>query len=324
MDTRRSFLAAFAVALSLFAAKAQASFELLLMLDYGDKRIKRFDPDTGTYMGQFGANKLVNPQRIAFGPNPGELLVTDVIDSLNRFSVIHVFDYNTGALKRQTFNQNVYLAGGIQRDTDGTYYLAELTGSLNVRFIRWNSTLTSILSTQSLSLSPGQETAISQVDIAINPTTVVATLATGVAVLNKNTLATSYSAWPAGVAPSSAFFAQEYGQNLYTSRLESGTSNALYDQNGARITNFFPNLKSCWGSARGHVNYYLSGYDTSNVAQIFGINPAAGGIKIGSFGAGNIVNPGDMVVVVAPEPGSLIALTAGSLAILARARSRRK
>jgi len=47
---------------------ASASFELVMVLDKGTKSIKRYDPETGAYLGEFANNRFFNATSMSVDP----------------------------------------------------------------------------------------------------------------------------------------------------------------------------------------------------------------------------------------------------------------
>ncbi|MCE9557449.1 MAG: hypothetical protein K8R88_00715, partial [Armatimonadetes bacterium] len=86
----------FVFALVGVAQLSLASYELALVADFWGKKIDRYDPVSGAYLGSFGGNFLVNPSDVSVDQTNGLAYVADQGDS--RMSV---FNYSTGELVLQ-------------------------------------------------------------------------------------------------------------------------------------------------------------------------------------------------------------------------------
>lgn len=79
----------FVLPLIVLAAQAQASYEMMMIVDpYGDM-VHRYDPENHTYLGSFGAGALINPQAVAADKSKQICYVADG-------AAISKFDYMTG------------------------------------------------------------------------------------------------------------------------------------------------------------------------------------------------------------------------------------
>lgn len=81
------------------AAGAQASFELGLLVTSGSNSILRVDPENRLVMGSFGASRLLNPRAVVIDQSNSEALVLNEYSST--VARITVFNYNTGSFVRE-------------------------------------------------------------------------------------------------------------------------------------------------------------------------------------------------------------------------------
>lgn len=75
------------------ATTSQASFELLLAVEYSTGEVHRYDGDKGAYLGSFGAGMYANASGVHADRSTGHCYV-------NRYSAISgvaVYNNNTGA-----------------------------------------------------------------------------------------------------------------------------------------------------------------------------------------------------------------------------------
>ena len=111
--------------LGALTTSALASFEMLLVADNGanttpTRRIHRFDPDSGVYLGAFGNfSSDIRCMKIRQSRNEAYVAAG---------STLYVFDYNTGALKKDFFGGGFTDIAFSQDDT--TFYGVNGTSSI--------------------------------------------------------------------------------------------------------------------------------------------------------------------------------------------------
>ncbi len=297
-----------------FTGSAFASFELLTVLDATDKVIHRYDSETGVYLGNFGGGYIQNPISMVLDQASNSVFVLQDRPG-GGFDYVTRLDYNTGAfLGVVNFQQPNARAIGLTNDGR---FIASVLGSDIDRF-----TSAGVFNGWISNLSPGVTSGYWGMDTddngrlwALNSNGVIygwdnpfaangalpsyslgapGTFAVrgqlttrGDLLLAANTTAFSY----ATLAPSGGFFS--------TSGVINGLNNT--------------------GVAIGHNQMmYVSG--TSGALGLVQRWDRFGNFN-GSFGDGQLNNPIAMGVVIAPEPGTMLALGAG-IAVLLRRRKK--
>lgn len=89
---------ALTVGICLISSAAQATFELVLAADETNGIVRRYDGDTGAFLGSFGKGHFISPEHIALDPATSIAYVTDKA----RRSVSK-FNYSTGAFLDEFF-----------------------------------------------------------------------------------------------------------------------------------------------------------------------------------------------------------------------------
>lgn len=296
---------------------AHASFDLSLVTDAGTNSVHRIDPITNAYLGSFGGGFLSSPRGIAINQS---LQRAYVLDATSRVSV---WNYNTGEFV-SSFNANVPGASFLNANSDGSLNIAGST------FVRRFSVSGSTLATytrsgafniqQGIRLQDGQfylstRTGDSRAFERFNYTT-------GAFIGSSSWLADR-------VIPMSGSFDASPTANALTAYAFGGTVFAELDSiNNGPIGGVFTSitlLDTVVGLAEGHGGMsFVLGRDKNT--------PTRGGIlrfdrntlTVGPTLAGtaNIVNPTGLANVVAPEPGTMIAVGVGLAALARRRRPR--
>ena len=293
---------------------ALASFEMLLVADNGanttpTRRIHRFDPDSGVYLGAFG-NFSSDIQSIEIRQSRNEAYVT-------AGSTLYVFDYNTGALKKD-FGGWVFTDVAFSQD-DSTFYAVGGTSSIyktTTAFMDagsfspaiWvndaSATMTSVAVTWGNKVMTGQtrsgQAAVYSYD-ATNPGT-----GTGVTGFNPGVVLGAAATIGGGgslqaLSYSGLGYAYRYGS--------SGFGSSFY---------YTSQIGTATAASAAHSGAYLVGIDAATPTQGLITRFANSGAEMQSFGGSVLRKPIAMASVLAPEPGTMIALGAGITALLRR------
>lgn len=293
---------------------ALASFEMLLVADNGantipTRRIHRFDPDSGVYLG-------------AFGNFSSDIRCMKIRQSRNEAYVVagftlYVFDYNTGALKKD-FGGWTFTDIAFSQD-DSTFY--GVTGS-NIIY----KTSTAAMDTGSF--SPSNWLTVSgatMTSVAVTSSNLVMSgqIRTGSSfVYAYNASSPGAGAMVTSFSPSvtMAAAANVNGGGSLQSYSFAGLGRATrYDVAGnqfAVLTS--PQIGTATAASAAHSGAYLVGIDAATPTQGVITRFADSGAEMQSFGGSVLRKPVAMSSVLAPEPGTMIALGAGVLALLRR------
>lgn len=286
---------------------ACASYELMLVVDQDSDYISRIDPVTGASLGTFGGLQLTDPQSVAVIPGTSECVVFD-----NFTRRMNRFNYSTGQYISGFDIPTMSAASVIVEPfTDGTFLL---WGYLTSQAIRISST-GALLNTYAVPAGAG-------------------------------------SLSSAGVGPGNSVFAawssinkiQRYSQTGAVQGLSAAgptlgpgaqmNVNAQYGyatQSNNLLVKFNPGNpatsietasvgsgNSAFATAFGHGSLVyaagISGTGTGTVWVLDGVKKQV----VGAFNPSGVKTPVNMAMVLAPEPGTLIALGLGVLALKRR------
>lgn len=308
----------FALLVSIMAP-AHASFELMLVLDAGDgsnpARVHRFDATTGTYFGSFGVGDFTGPTTIAVNTATGKAYIGASGEGTMQYN------YNTGELERIAWNFWLNYGGFIDPSSGRLAFAnASFVSTVNLSsgsqahapvpaggFARWgcvaqdgsvywgDSTAGNLYRGANASVSP---TLIGSIGAAKAPPTYC----------------------------SAAASLDSSGQRVLTFHhsdlLNRVTRIVLSDATtiASSIAFDVPSLASVRGVAPSHVGTYAVGVTAGGAFLSQHIR--ASGALGKSFTNALVKNPVDCWVVVAPEPGSVVALAVGGLAVLVQRRRR--
>ncbi|MCE9560020.1 MAG: hypothetical protein K8R88_13865 [Armatimonadetes bacterium] len=118
----KSFVA-FSLALGMLGV-AHGSFELALVCDLNNHEIDRYDPETGTYLGSFGAGTLAGPISIAINQTLGLAYVADQIAGR-----VNIYNYNTGSFVRSIATGSTYYVSSLSNGN----FMASNYGAANTK-----------------------------------------------------------------------------------------------------------------------------------------------------------------------------------------------
>lgn len=320
-------LLALCAGLSLTSA-ARASFELVMVADYGTKSIHRFDGSTGVYLGSFGGGFLISPDSLAIDSETGIAYVGD-----SALSRVRGFNYNTGVLVSDFTYSSAGIFQTMGRGTDGSLYLGYNVGGYN-RF-PLGSSVGITVNIQNINggnasgmgsvahRSGRQILATYKSDATPNAALQIST-GSGL-VAYKSAEITNIGGWGArsqlamqgdrGIWMSSNRTLQNFTTNATGSSIAFGTSYAL--------TDYLVNTVNGVGFGHGDA-VYVAGRNSGNTSGVIGRYVYGNSTQLSSFGSGILQTPGMVQVVVAPEPGSMIALGLGLAGIVGRRRATRK
>jgi DNA-binding beta-propeller fold protein YncE len=308
-QTRLSAIAALAI---LSTVPTFASFELSLVTESGSNAIRRLDPENRVVLGSFGANNLNGPSALAVDQATGTVYVVNSYFG-SGISRITALNYSTGAfINEWTLNANFQITSIAFRPGFGLY----VPVNNGIRLYQTDGTIRATFAGDGL-------TRISSV---------------------------SYSQVYNEVYAHDADGFTRYYNGATTSGTVSGFANAngLVNQVGFSAVN---GLTSFGGNANTNdlVRFDHFSLSTATIAstpgfRITAVNAAHGNRMYAAGGTGSSESyittfdqqgsqvserwtvPGgtgirSMATVVAPEPGTMIALSAGILALLRRKKS---
>lgn len=302
----------FGVAFGALGLSAMASFDMAMVTDSGTNSVHRIDPINNVYLGSFGGGILTDPRGIVVNQNLGTAYV---LDSFHRISV---WNYNTGAFI-SSFNCGVIGAKFLTGNSDGTL---NVTGNTYAqRFTTSGSGLTTYARNGSYGTQQG---------IRLND-------------------GRFYMSTRTGDNANLEYFDYSTGAYLGSAGWTADRLMPIPNIDGANTFNAYVFAESVFlehDYMQDGPNY-LAGVFTSLVDTVAGVAPGHGGmafivgrdkvaptrggivrcdmnsLTVGPtlVGTGQIVTPTGLATVVAPEPGTMLALGSG-LALLLRRRKR--
>lgn len=293
------------------AASSLASYELALVADYAGKKIDRYDPESGTYLGSFGNGLLAGPTDVAIDQANGVAYVADQVTRR-----VYSFNYHTGRYLSS------FAASG------ALYYVTRLSngellhsgvGSANTYRTTTSGTLLQTINTSGIYVE-GHAQAQDGTLWFLGSLNGFPTLYSGA--VGSSTVTSAVSSFSGNldahltVHGNQAVF-QSYTNNLvhfFSANVNGTTATNLVDyrQTGNNL--------SGRGTAFGHngLAYMLASDNTALNHRLYKWIPGATNPQYLTLT--NTASAEGMAVVVAPEPASMIALGAGALALIRRRR----
>jgi hypothetical protein len=290
---------------------ANASFEMMLIADngsgLGQGHIKRFDPENGVYLGEFGRGFMGQITGMCLDQANGKIYVAETTGS---YAAINEFDYSTGARTRVLYSASPFRIVGMFINNGNLYGFDPFPGS-SLLFGYELSTSASFY-VQAVGISNVRDAAVVNGKVRVASAAGISSFALATPSALTVDMGGDYSAVSAGrwqtfsgtvtgtlAAPTTGNSIFYGTQNALTA---SGTKIAIDQSHDAVYTLYSPSA-GVYNIARSSNWYPFPSYSSSVVAN------------------GYLVNPVDMAIVVAPEPGSMIALGAGVLALVRRRKS---
>lgn len=291
-------------------AFAQASFELLLVADNGantsfsDRKIHRFDPVTGTYLGNFGgfANAITSTH---INQATNSLFVTTGFEMTE-------WDYNTGLMKGH------YALGGslwqAAVNPSGTRRLAfDLFSNILVYDFPFGG-LPNAIAFGGNNYASG---------VFIDDTTII-TYDNGINRFRTITTNAAVTTGAISLTTTSALGATGYGQmsrvggaNFVVMPGAEGMFHHYSPGSLGSGTSSIPGGGQGLGAAAAHSGFFIS----STLGGVGTVTAFTNGFRpTRQFGSSVLRQPVSMQTVLAPEPGTMAALGLGALALLRRRR----
>lgn len=298
------------------APAAHASFELMMALDRTDKVVHRYDSETGTYLGSFGAGFLQNPIGMVINQATNTaFILQDRTVGGSGLDYITRLDYNTGAFLG-TIQVVSAVAASIGILNDGRLMSSMIGTDISL--------LNSTGGEAKWVSSPSGVTAGTYSGMAQDAFgTLYGMNANGVIYGWANPFAGANGLQPPYVLGASGspvtrgqlaargdWIAAGNLSTLVFARTAPGGGFSLTSGVGT----IYSNVR---GVAIGHENImYAAGQTGASSGSISRYDQF--GNFAGSFGAGQLKDPIALSVVVAPEPGTMAALGLGLAALLRR------
>lgn len=293
---------------------SSASFDLALISDSGTDSIQRYDPISGTYLGSFGGGILVDPKGVVVNQAQNRAFVLDAT------ARISTWDYNTGEFI-SSFNLvgiatymnansdgtlNIALADRVRRITQGGAFLTEYVrnGTFGVQQGIVGGDGFFYMSTRT-----GDSPRLERF-------TASGTFLAGVTWVADRVLSVPTSGTPSG-SVYNAINAFEYGgsMSIEYDHLDFGPSGVMFTNTTV--------LSNPSGIAPGHAGMtYIAGKIRATPTQggVLRFDRTTGVIGT-AFGQATLQNPTGIATVVAPEPGTMIALGIGIGALLRKRKN---
>lgn len=306
------------IVLAGIAVPSFASFELLMALDSTDKVVHRYDSESGTYLGALGGGYIQNPISMAIDQDTNTAYILQ--DSSTVPTYVTKLNYNTGEFLGNVFFPDISL-GSVVRNfgLNGPDFLLTYVGG-DVERYSAAGVFQGFLSGGAPSQSYGAAKIASGAVVAQYGDGVLrgwsSSTTSGTPVF---TVGSAGSAVARGqVATRGQDFASALSSNLYYfGRVGTNNLGTTFSTSGIAAS-----VSGTKGVAIGHNDaIYLCGQDASLTSRgIIQRMHGPTGINMGTFGTGQLKTPIAMAIVVAPEPGTLIALGAGAIALLRKRR----
>ena len=300
------------IAALLASSSAMASFDLVMVADRGTKSVHRFDGNTGLYLGSFGAGFLQNPMSMALDQANNRVFVADQVGAGTGAGSVQVriwsFNYNTGSYLNSFSTAFTYINPQIAYQPTS-----------NRVFVGHDGGIADSYSAASGSFGPGINW--------LAPQSALATAENGDVWAANGTIVQRFSGSTANYTMASPVsntsglgqrqMAISNGRILTAGGTSFSTFSTTLSTTAANsLTTTATSYSQLSGAAFGHGNLaYITGSKTTTTGAISRIlyNER---LVLSEFGGGVLQEPRSMVVVVAPEPGSMIALGAGLVALL--------
>lgn len=299
------------LALAAVPYAASASFEMMLIADNGSGagqgHIKRFDPENGVYLGEFGRGFMGQITGVALDQANGKIYVAETTST---YAAINEFDYSTGARTRVLFNPVPYKHVGMFIEGGNLYsFDPDPAAAFLSRFNLNTGAVTNLLT---LNLANVRDAAFVNGRVRVAGSAGITSFALTSLSLTSVDTAGDFSAVSAGrwqsttgtvngtLAARTTGSTINYGSEAAITAI--GTKIAIAQSHDAVYT-LYSASPGVFNVARNANWYPYPSYASNVVAN------------------GYLVNPVDMAIVVAPEPGSMLALGAGVLALLRKRKA---
>lgn len=305
---------------------AHASFELVMVADRGTKSVHRFDGTTGAYLGAFGKGYVQNPLALEINTATNTAYVLDTVDGGTGTTASGVrlwaFNYNTGeyfASARTPFNYNYPFLR--RNPVDGHLYVGNdlnLTDAYNATTLirvpgtsRSTTTLTGLRGGGAFDASGNLWIADGLNLRRSTPSNVTTSFAFSSALCASGS--------PVNQVAISGDRLLCAGAISYSAIQSLATLGATGNSPGVQTDTSYNAIHGV-GFGHGDIAYVtgvVSGGGSGKISRILYSEK----LKLQDFGTGILVEPRSMAVVVAPEPGTMIAIGTG-LAVLLRRRKK--
>lgn len=306
------------VLLGSVAGTCFASFDLLLMVDAGTGVVHRYDGDTGNYLGNFGNGDLVGSTGITINQSLGLAFVAGGTTAPG----YTIYNYNTGTF----IGRNDYVTGVKTLAVMGSTGLVMANNTPTVTRVgsfgisgttsTWTSANPEILS-----------------HIGVDSTSDIVSYSTETGRMNR------WGSTPSGTPESTVLDNSYIGT---TGSAMNGTTMLSIRANGVAITKNTQSLSAANSEGTAPANPWTSSIDIQlgHAGYAFGLGRLSGQTRLqryiranggtstiyNPFGASrtltNVSNITGLAVVVAPEPGGLLAMV-GGFALISRRRKQK-
>ncbi len=297
---------------------AVASFDLVLVADNtGDvtgpvtTKIHRYDGGSGTYLGNFGLGTgLIRDMAVNQAAN--ELYT---VNDVNR---LYVVDYNTGDIKREfaiTGTSVKFHNGVLYRSNGSTLSTVNLLTGATTTVINWSQTITdfAFANNGSLVLFNGTTSNLQGYSSGLVAGGLVTTIGFSA---NSVRISPDFGAGNnltlMGLSPSTA----TASTTVFTTYSVNNAGTPTGVSSGNYFTSFTNNFVDL---APAHYGYWMLGKNGTGANMLYHFGTSLGAPQ-NFVATPQVTTAGPIAVVLAPEPGTMIALGAGIAALLRRKR----
>lgn len=287
----------------------------MLIGDAANAEIDRYDPVTGTYLGSFGRGYLSGP------------VYSMALDQAN--GIVYASDYNVGRIVKFNYSTGLYLGSTSLPATAG-YFISRLSngqllrsdyGFVNTQRINPDGALVQTINTNGIYVEGHAQTGDGRIWFLNGSSGAPMQLYS--TTLGSSSISLSYTSTTRPIPNSLSAYGNQLAAIDYSGetgrQLYSFTTSGAGVQSASSIVIGGSGFTGT-GTAIGHGNVVYGLVTNGGQAIVHRWIP--GNNYTSAFNLTNTTNGFGMALVVAPEPGTMIALGAG-LAVLARKRMKK-
>lgn len=309
------------------------SYDMAMVLDRGTNSVHRFDAQSGTYFGQFGAGQLGNVEAMAYDRGANQVfvqhsVVTNNGASLNLLSAFNAFTGDklaetvtpvSGRNQIFTYYRDGTMRAGLIADSSANISIRRLVVSSSGFILSPSDVNITRTGLPSGNLNVGQAAAwFGAVESSVHLSVDGGLYSIFTDNFNDDPVwDLTQTATPTMVST---------GSSILTSRCANG--NEYFNCVFPDISASFDDFSELRSAGRGHKYTYITGISTDGKGMVqrvnFDVAESQGGVSFGTFGEGILIDPIAIDVHAAPEPTTLAVMGLGAAALAWRRRRAKK